>query len=322
MKYGGDIIVKIVTPINNIKEVHELIKEGAGEFYFGYLDPDWMQYYGAYSGNRRENYLANFIDISSVKEVSQLLASQGIEGAITFNDRYTDSQYSLLKEILHKIEEAGITNVIVADIGLIQMIRKWAFSFNIHVSTGGGVMNHSAVKFYLDHGAKRIIFPRQLTIEEMNQMTLMFSGVEFEVFGMYGRDPYIDAFCRFHHGINSVIPGLGSCGCIRLNNSAIMNKEDDAISNGNPYRCLNSLNVDGCAACALYGLDRAKINYIKIVGRGSKTERKVKAVRMIKKSLEELENFKTYSDYEKHCKKIFKENFNVSCIKNNCYFNI
>jgi len=321
MNHGGEREMKIVTPTNSVKEIQSLVEAGAGELYFGYLDADWTKKYGAYSGNRRENFHANYTDINEVREMVKAIKSYGLDAVLALNDRYTDEQFPMIREILEKICDTGVENVIIADAGLCSMVKEWEIPLQIHVSTGGGVMNALTVEFYKQIGVRRIIFPRQLSLEEMNNMAEIAPDLEYEIFGMYGRDPYIDSYCRFHHGIGDVIPNMGACGCMRLNSLPIHEKGKE--QNGEairPFSCLNTLKVDGCAACVLPNVNTDRIEYIKVVGRGAKLERKLQAVKMMKKAIDLLDQVSSVEMYEAECKKMFKEIYDMECIPNNCYF--
>ena len=306
----------IVSPINTVDELYQLYDAGAREFYFGYLSKQWLDEYGAYTGNRRENTKANFTDLNKVKELILKIKELGVKFAITFNDRYTFNQYEMLKKMLYEVIEAGANRIIVADVGLIIQINKWRLPLELQISTGGGVLNHQTLQFYKELGIKRVIFPRQLTISEINQIVRTDSSMEYEIFAMYGRDPYIDAFCRFHHGMDRIIPELGACGCIRLNNTDIKDKQSN---NGfKPYICLNTLYVDGCCACAIKFFDTS-VKYYKIVGRGANTERKVQAVTFMKRVLDNLNNGNT-NDFISHNKELFCEIYGEPCTIENCYY--
>jgi len=320
MNLGGKLQMGIiVSPINSITELYHLYNAGAREFYFGYLNKQWVDEYGAFTGNRRENFEANFTDLNEIKELLIQINELGVNCAITFNDRYTYHQYDMLKKVFSEVVDAGASRIIVADIGLIVQINNWKLPLEIQISTGGGTFNHQTVNFYKEMGIKRIIFPRQLTISEINQIVKNDLSMEYEIFGMYGRDPYIDAFCRFHHGMNCIIPKLGSCGCMRLNNANIRNSQSNHMFK--PYGCLNTLYVDGCCACGIMILNKEAIKYYKIVGRAAKTERKIQAITFMKQVLEYIEIGNT-ENFQKYNKEVFNEVYGEPCTIENCYYPI
>ena len=89
MKMKEVNMLKIVAPINNYEEIKCVIDYGADEIYFGYLDKEWSEKYGAYTGNRRENYEANITDRNYLKRVIHYLNERGIKYAVTMNGHIT-----------------------------------------------------------------------------------------------------------------------------------------------------------------------------------------------------------------------------------------
>jgi putative protease len=313
--------VKLVVPVNGYGEVDALIEAGAGEFYLGYLDEAWREKYSALSGNRREYASANFVDFDQLEKTVAKIARAGMKAAVAMNDRNTEAQYPDLLPVVKKIEQAGIHTFIIADPGLLMKFKEWDIDAVIHISTGGGTFNPSTAAFYEELGAARIILPRQLTIDEMQAISQSCPGLEFELFGIYGKDPYMDCFCRFHHGLQSLVPGLGPCGCITLNETPFKPRghEGKAFL---PFRILNHLNVDGCCACVLPYVIKMNIGFLKIVGRGAKTQRKVNGVRMLKACLDFLRQNEDIglNHYKSFCKARFKELFGCPCQPGNCYY--
>lgn len=313
-------IWRIVAPVTGAAEVEPLIKSGAGELYFGYLAPQWIESFGCFTGNRREFKGANLTELSEVSDLIDSAHTHECKVALTLNDRYTESQYEDLLMMTERVVERGVDAIIVADVGVLCAIRDRQWSTEIHISTSGGVFNASTAKFFGQLGAKRIILPRQVTVKEIEDIATANQELDFEVFGIYGRDPFIDSFCRFHHGIDFVAPGLGKCGCMRINASKLsmsggVSGEEDL---GSPFKILNCCKVDGCSACNLPLIKSLNVNAIKVVGRGAPLKRKLEGIRMIKQSLEtsSTNSHLTHSDA---CRKIFNEVFMEPCRPENCY---
>lgn len=311
--------MKIVAPLNSLSELNPLIQAGADEIYFGYLDKRWTAKYEAFTGNRRENYTANITEENELTEIVYLLNCMCIQFAVTMNDRYSQGQYSSVRYVLDNLAKVGVKNLIIADTGLMLALNEWGYKFDIHASTGSGCFNHKSVDFYKSfNGVSRVILPRQLTINEINAISCNVSGIEIEVFGMYGKDPFIDAFCRFHHGIHMFVNGLGPCGCMRLNESELIGA--DCRKEKKPYECLNTLYVDGCSACALPKLDGSRVSHVKVVGRSAKIERKIEAIAMMKHAIEVSGTELSYQEKTAQNRKRFFLIYHKECEKNNCYF--
>ena len=101
--------------------------------------------------------------------------------------------------------------LIMADPGLIMMVReKWPH-IPIHLSVQTNVMNYAAVKFWQSVGIKRIILSRELSLQEIQAIRQECAAIELEVF-VHG------ALCMAHSGrcllsgyFNHRDPNQGAC---------------------------------------------------------------------------------------------------------------
>ncbi|RLA08065.1 MAG: U32 family peptidase [Gammaproteobacteria bacterium] len=72
--------------------------------------------------------------------------------------------------------------VIVADPGLIMMMRETYPDINLHLSVQANTINSAAVKFWHKQGIKRIILSRELSIDEIKEIRDDNPDIELEVF--------------------------------------------------------------------------------------------------------------------------------------------
>ncbi|MDX8390641.1 MAG: tRNA 5-hydroxyuridine modification protein YegQ [Mariprofundaceae bacterium] len=72
--------------------------------------------------------------------------------------------------------------LIMADPGLIMMVReKWP-DVPVHLSVQANTMNYAAVKFWQSIGIKRIILSRELSLDEVEEIRQQCPDIELEVF--------------------------------------------------------------------------------------------------------------------------------------------
>lgn len=57
--------------------------------------------------------------------------------------------------------------LIVADIGLLMLIKRYAPDMEIHISTQTGIVNYVTARELYDLGAKRIVLARELSLDEI-----------------------------------------------------------------------------------------------------------------------------------------------------------
>lgn len=103
---------------------------------------------------------------------------------ITVNIIPHDSDFEGLDEYIKTLAELGVDAVIVADLGVMQLVKRVAPNLAIHVSTQANVTNSETAKFYAEQGAKRIILARELSLEEIAKIRQNLPAeVELEAFG-------------------------------------------------------------------------------------------------------------------------------------------
>jgi len=108
------------------------------------------------------NMVLNAID--EVKELNKHLY-------ITFNSSiYSMEQLNYIENYFRVLKDKKADGVIVSTIELVHLARK--IGIPSVISTIAGVYNSDITKFYKECGAKRIILPRDLSIEEINQIVL------------------------------------------------------------------------------------------------------------------------------------------------------
>ncbi|EIJ42934.1 collagenase-like protease [Beggiatoa alba B18LD] len=92
---------------------------------------------------------------------------------------------SKLKTFLADMEEVISLKpdaLIMADVGLIMMVReKWS-EMPIHLSVQANTMNYAAVKFWQSAGISRIILSRELSLDEIAEIRQQCPDMELEVF--------------------------------------------------------------------------------------------------------------------------------------------
>ncbi len=89
----------------------------------------------------------------------------------------------------------------------------------------------------------------------------------------------------------------------------------------NPEIDLDSiLNVNGCAACAVFDLAKLGIGFFKIIGRSNLHAKKVTDVGFIKSSIELLKENKTKIDFEQGIKRLYEKIYFSACNPQYCYY--
>ena len=86
---------------------------------------------------------------------------------VTLNIFAWDQKYDEIIEMAKKLEELKPDGIIAADGGVIDILRKYAPSVKINVSTQANVVSLHAANFWYKNGAKRMIMAREMNKEQL-----------------------------------------------------------------------------------------------------------------------------------------------------------
>ena len=86
------------------------------------------------------------------------------------------------EEYFKFLEKVGVDGAIISDPGLIYLAREIAPNLPINISTQANTLNYKTVEFWKNHGAKRVILARELSLKEIKQIHLKNPDVEIETF--------------------------------------------------------------------------------------------------------------------------------------------
>lgn len=94
---------------------------------------------------------------------------------IVLHNKETDKVLDYLK----KLEEIGVDAIIVSDPYIISLALKYT-KLTVHLSTQQSCLNRKTVKYFKEHGVKRIVLARECTKEDISD--ILKEGIEIETF--------------------------------------------------------------------------------------------------------------------------------------------
>lgn len=107
----------------------------------------------------------------------------GVKVYLTCNTLPRNDEVDKLPEFIMRAVEACVDAFIVADVGALQLLKKYAPGIDVHISTQAGVVNYLTARTFYDMGAKRVVLARELTLEEIATIRAKTSAdLELEVF--------------------------------------------------------------------------------------------------------------------------------------------
>lgn len=122
-------------------------------------------YIGATAFGMRSNP-ANF-NAEQLKNAVKSAHSLGKRLYLTCNTLPRNDELSELPDFLTYAQEVGVDALIVADLGVLSLAKKYAPYTDIHISTQAGVVNYETARAFYDMGAKRVVLARELSLDEI-----------------------------------------------------------------------------------------------------------------------------------------------------------
>jgi putative protease len=300
--------MNVIAPIAELKELEPLVRAGAGELYCGVTPWSWIHRYGtAVWSNRREPLGANILDLRGLAALAGEARRQGLPLHVALNAPcHTEEELPLVLDIARAaVEEAGVDSLILADPGLMIVLRERHPGIGFTLSSVAAARSVEAIGFFRDLGARRVVFPRHLTLAEMARLVAASPEIEHEAFVLNDGCAFEEGLCRSHHGV----PGLTALCVHRWEVRATRSDgrsagpeeeslwEDVLASRGEWLRRIHGaapLNAGGmpdgaCGLCAIPELARIGIAGLKVAGRQAGTFRKVLGVQLVRSVLDRAE---------------------------------
>lgn len=320
--------MKIVAGIGSIDDYESYVQAGADECFCGYVPGEYMMRYGRkYPANRREVVYYN-VQIGSESELlilRKMIEKYNVPVSIAFNGLYYgDEQRAFLIDTIRKCIAMGYTDVIVAEPTLIKALGS-VEGVRITVSGEIGELNENVLSSIYNERVRRIIYPRQTTIEEMMSLQAKWSekaDLEYEAFTLNEKCHFTGAYCNSLHCDEL-------CHICKLP-YRIYDKQGGEMEPGEKIEgCEETVvggdNIDdtredvvgatGCALCLLWKYREAGVTHLKLVSRGNSAEATCEDIRALIKALDILESSGSEEEYKR---RMFAEIFPDGCSRN-CY---
>jgi len=149
--------VELLAPAGSLEKLEMALVYGADAVYMG------GEAYGlrAYAENFNREEMKAGIDLAH---------SMGKKVYITMNIIPHNNDLVGMPEYIKEIEDMGADAIILSDPGVLSLVRDFAPTMDIHLSTQANNTNWASAKFWYDHGVRRIILARELSLKEISEI--------------------------------------------------------------------------------------------------------------------------------------------------------
>ena len=145
---------EILSPAGNFEKMRAAILYGADAVYLA----------GSRFGMRAA---ADNFTIDELREAVAYAHERGVKVYLTLNTMPREDEYPALREYLNALSDIAIDAMIIADVGVLMLVREILPKMEIHISTQANAVSAAACIAWYKLGAKRVVLARELTLEEI-----------------------------------------------------------------------------------------------------------------------------------------------------------
>jgi putative protease len=275
--------MELMAPAGNFESLQAALDNSADSIYFGVEQL-----------NMRARASINFT-LDDLPEVARRCEAKNVRTYLTLNTIIYDHDLSIVKTLISKAKDVGITAVIAMDQAVIMTARE--IGMEVHISTQINITNIETVKFYALF-ADTMVLSRELSLRQVKKITEQIekdqikgpSGklVEIEIFGHGALCMAVSGKCYMSlHAYNSSA-NRGACkqNC-RKKYTVIEQETGFEMEIDNEYIMSPK---DLCTIDILDQVADAGIKVLKIEGRGRAPEYVAKVIKCYRQAIDSLEN--------------------------------
>lgn len=96
--------------------------------------------------------------------------ARGVKCYITINIIPSNEDLAMLPAYLEQVQDCGADALIVADVSVVSLAKRYAPRVPLHISTQTSILSYEAANFWADQGAERIVLARELTLHEIAEI--------------------------------------------------------------------------------------------------------------------------------------------------------
>ena len=161
---------EILSPAGNFEKMRAAILYGADAVYLA----------GARFGMRAA---ADNFTVDELREAVAYAHDREVKVYLTLNTMPREDEYPALREYLTELSNIPIDAMIIADVGVLFLVKEILPNMEIHISTQANAVGAAACNAWHRLGAKRVVLARELTLEEIRAIRAAVpSELELECF--------------------------------------------------------------------------------------------------------------------------------------------
>ena len=191
--------IEILSPAGDMERFEAALDYGADAIYLG------RETFGMRAGPKNFTY-------DELKAAVTAAHAKGTKVYLTCNTLPRNDEIASFEEYVAQSVDCGIDAMIIADIGVMSLVKKYAPDMEIHMSTQTGIVNYVTARELYSMGAKRVVLARELSLEEIAEIRAKTpSDMEIEVFVHGAMCVSFSGRCLLSEYLTARDPNRGRC---------------------------------------------------------------------------------------------------------------
>ena len=149
--------LEVLAPAGDYERLCAALDYGADAVYLG------GQNFGMRAGPANFTY-------DTLKSAVELAHSKGVKIYLTCNTLPRNNEIPQFQQFIEEAVDCKVDAVIVADLGLLSLVKKYAPEMEVHMSTQTGIVNYVTANELYNMGVKRIVVARELSLDEIAEI--------------------------------------------------------------------------------------------------------------------------------------------------------
>ena len=148
---------ELLAPAGNLEKLKTAITFGADAVYLG-------------GSKLNLRAFADNFTTEQLKEGLEFAHSRGRKVYVTLNIIPHDTDLTGIEEYVTELYNLGVDAVLVADPGIMTIVKNTVPDLEIHLSTQANCLNYESAKFWHKAGVKRVVTAREMSLEELKEL--------------------------------------------------------------------------------------------------------------------------------------------------------
>lgn len=238
---------ELLAPAGNLEKLKTAITFGADAVYLG-------------GSKLNLRAFADNFTTEQLKEGLEFAHSRGRKVYVTLNIIPHDTDLTGIEEYVTELYNLGVDAVLVADPGIMTIVKNTVPDLEIHLSTQANCLNYESAKFWHKAGVKRVVTAREMSLEELKELRRELPNTcEIEAFVHGAMCMGFSGKCYLSTYLTGRDSNRGACAQPCRYKYHLFEEDE----NGEFTEVVKDIKLDNCVSNTCNPEDSGKIKFVK-----------------------------------------------------------